>query len=167
MLVKGDWIMRYVFQWVSVYQKKNLLRKHSLASSAYSLPIISQRFVQEPLLLKCTLSSNPSTGKICLQTNLPLSIIPEVVEVFIYKPKTFFSSYHSFKHVLHLSGTLWTVSMEAAAWALAVTVVNSEQLCSVCLVIRDCAAQTRATGMAILMEVLPADGICFAQKGGK
>lgn len=149
MLVKGDWIMRYVFQWVSVYQKKNLFRKDSLASSAYSLPIFSQRFVQEPLLLKCALSSKLSAGKTCLQTNLPRSIIPEIIKVFVYKCQTSFSSYHSFKHVLHLSCTLQTESLEAAAWAPTVTVAKSEQLC---LVIWDCAAQTRAMRIAALMN---------------
>ena len=44
------------------------------------------------------------------------------------------------------------MSLEAAAGALAVTVVNSEQLCSVCLVVQDCAAQTGGTGMAVLMN---------------
>lgn len=71
MLVKGDWILKYVFWWVGVYQKNNVFRKHSLACSTYSSPSIFQRFVQEPLLLKChTWSSNPSTGK-KKTTNLP------------------------------------------------------------------------------------------------
>lgn len=108
--------------------------------------------MQEPLLWKCALSSNYSTGKTCLQTNLPLSFILEVSKSLFINPKTSSLSYHSFKHILHLSFTLSTVSLEAAAWAPAVTVVNSEQHCSVCLVIRDCAAHTRATGMAILMN---------------
>jgi len=66
------------------------LRKHSLASSAYSLPVISQRFVQEPLLLKCTLSSNSLTGKTRLQTNPPFSVLPEVVKSLFINPKPLF-----------------------------------------------------------------------------
>lgn len=139
------------------------------------MSLISQRFVQEPgsslemcnvfkLLHRENLSSNKSSS--LLLQNLSKS---SFMKIKVYENKSSFSSYHNFKHVFNLSCTLWTASLEAAAWAQEVSVVNSEQLCSVCLVISGSAAYPRTMGMAVLMKYsqqMYLDRICLAQKNG-
>lgn len=65
---------------------KKLPRKHSPASSVCLF--ISQRFLQEPLLLKYRLSSNPSIENTCLQTSL--SVFPELVCLCLYTQNLIF-----------------------------------------------------------------------------